>query len=88
MAQSSNITDVKVGNIVVCFDEYATGYDEHLFKVNSIEKDEEYATEDNPEGVVLYGIDLDCYDEETQEMENDDYIGVVHSGNFVSIAEN
>lgn len=75
--------DVKVGDIVICYDEYNHDYEEHRFCVESIEEDEEYVCEGNPKGKVLYGNDLTVTPEES-----DDYIGVVHSGNFVGIERN
>lgn len=72
------LSKVKVGDIVVCYDEYTHDYDEHLFKVNNIEEDEEG-------GIKLFGVDLSCVDEETNEYCTDEYISYVHVGNFIGI---
>lgn len=71
------IYDVKEGDIVICCDEYSHDYIEHEFRVTSIEEDEDYATEEDPKGIRLYGEDLDD--------DSDEYIGVVHIGNFLGI---
>ena len=73
--------DIKVGDIVIVYDEYSHDYNEHIIEVESIEYDKENATEDNPDGMICYGKDLE------EEEWGDDYITVVTVGNFVSIAE-
>lgn len=73
--------DIKVGDIVIAHDEYSHDYNEHTVKINSIEYDKEYVTEDNPDGMICYGTDLE------EEECGDDYITFVHEGNFVCIAE-
>jgi len=78
---SERITDVKVGDVVTCYDEYSRDGEKHLMTVESIEKDKEYACEDNPEGIVLYGQDLE-YGED-----DDNCVSVVHSGNFIGISD-
>lgn len=76
--------DIEVGDIVIVYDEYSHDYDEHYFKVEHIEYDDEYINgEYNPKGMRCYGIDLDYWDEEEQDFIGDDYIGVVTEGNFV-----
>lgn len=75
--------DIKVGDTVVVYDEYSHDYEEHYFKVESIEYDKENATETNPDGMMCYGTDLDCWNEEINDYDTDDYIGVVTEGNFV-----
>jgi 3,4-dihydroxy-2-butanone 4-phosphate synthase len=72
--------DIKVGDVVVVYDEYSHDYNEHIIKVETIEYDKENVTEDNPDGMICYGIDL-------EEEWGDDYITVVTIGNFVSIVE-
>ena len=75
--------DIQVGDIVIVYDEYGHDCEQHYFKVESIEYDKEYINgEVNPKGMRCYGIDLDCWDEEFQEYDTDDYIGVVTEGNF------
>ena len=69
--------DILIGDVVVVCDEYSHDYEEHYFKVTSIEYEEEFINEDNPEGMRCYGEDLDC--------DTDDYIGVVTEGNFINI---
>jgi 3,4-dihydroxy-2-butanone 4-phosphate synthase len=73
--------DIKVGDIVIVYDEYSHDYNEHVIKVETIEYDKENVTEDNPDGMICYGTDLE------EEEWGDDYITVVAVGNFVSIAE-
>lgn len=74
-----NFTDVKVGNVCFCYDEYLHDYVEHRVLVNSIEYDDAYITDTNTFGMVCYVTDLDYDDDE------DDAIGVMHEGNFVGI---
>lgn len=73
--------DIKVGDIVIAYDEYSHDYNEHTIQIDSIEYDKEYATENNPNGMICYGTDLE------EEEWGDDYITFVHEGNFVSMAE-
>lgn len=72
--------DIKVGDIVIAHDEYSHDYNEHTIQIDSIEYDKEYATENNPNGMICHGTDL-------EEEWGDDYITFVHEGNFVSMAE-
>ena len=67
------IENVKVGDHVVCFDEYSHDYTEHELIVNSIEYNDE-------DGIVLYGTDLSF-----PEDEYEDYITRVNKLNFVCI---
>ena len=67
------IEDVKVGDIILCYDEYSRDADIHEFKVESIEKDPE-------EGIILYGKDLTFPEEEC-----DDYVGRVTVNAFIEI---
>lgn len=76
MAEKRTFADVKVGDKVVCFDEYSHDYVEHTLLITSIETSEE-------EGVIAYGEDL-TYPEE----ESDDYIGRVDASTFVRFADN
>ena len=78
---SERITDVKIGDVVTCYDEYSRDGETHLMTVESIEKDKEYACEDNPEGIVLYGQDLE------HGEDDDNCVSVVHSGNFIGICD-
>ena len=73
--------DIKVGDVVIVYDEYSHDYNEHIIKVKTIKYDKENVTEDNPDGKICYGTDLE------EEEWGDDYITVVTIGNFVSIAE-
>ena len=77
-------TDIKVGDHVICYDEYSHDYDEHELVIKSIEYEPEYVTETNPKGMLCYGDDLSCMDE-TGEYWTDDYITRVDEGNFVCI---
>lgn len=69
---------VKVGDIVICYDDAMHDYVEHRMLVNSIENDREYATDTNLVGRVLYGEDLDDEDDETM-------ICTVFENNFVRV---
>lgn len=69
---------VKVGDVVVCYDEYQHDYVEHEMVVTSIEDDKADVCEDNPLGRKLYGNDITDYSDESM-------ICMVHPGNFVSI---
>ena len=69
--------EIKVGDVVTCYDEYSHDYEEHKMKVESIEEDAEYATETNPKGRVLYGEDL-TYGDDFELM-----LGTVYESNFV-----
>ena len=73
--------DIKVGDIVVVYDEYSHDYNEHILKVKSIEYEKEYVTEYNPNGMICYGTDLE------EEEWGDDYITVVTESNFVRMTE-
>lgn len=86
ISTGTSIADVKVGDIVICYDEYGHDYVEHEFRVDSIEHEPAYATEEDPTGTILYGTDLGYVDENGEFDEGDDeYIGSVHAGNFVGI---
>lgn len=76
---AGSIGTAKVGEKVICYDEYLHDYVEHTMLVRTIEKDPEMKTETNPEGVVLYGIDLSDADEESM-------ICTVSEGNYVRSA--
>ena len=80
--------DIKVGDKVVCYDEYSHDYTEHLLVIDSFEDDEEYATETNPLGRRFWGTDQDYLDEDGEFEDGDyEYITIVDEGNFVSIVE-
>jgi hypothetical protein len=73
--------DIKVGDVVIAYDEYSHDYNEHTIQIDNIEYDKEYATENNPNGMICYGTDLE------EDEWGDDYITFVHEENFVSMAE-
>ena len=78
--------DIKVGDIVIVYNEYSHDYEEHKIKIDSIEYSKEYINKKyNPKGMRFYGIDLSLWDSEIQDYINDDYISVVTEGNFVCI---
>lgn len=79
--------DIKVGDVVIVYDEYNHDYIEHIFKVESIEYDNENITESNPKGMRCYGSDLCCWNDEIGNHDNDDYIGFVTESNFVRFKE-
>ena len=68
--------DVKVGDIVICYDEYSHDYIEHEMLVTSTEYDIANATETNPKGYRLYGEDVSDDNEESM-------ICMVYEGNFI-----
>lgn len=70
--------DVKVGDHIICYDEYSHDYEEHEIVVESLEYVSELDDEGNPEGIVAYGTDLTYPEDET-----DDYITRVNKANFV-----
>ena len=72
-------TDIKVGDIVTVFDEYAHDYLVHRIKIENIEYDEENITEDNPQGMVCYGTDME------EEEWGDDYLTVATVLNFIGV---
>lgn len=72
------ITNVKVGDHVICFDEYLHDYEEHELIIQHIESDPEYATNTNPLGIVCFGEDLTTDDEEMM-------LSRVDEGNFICI---
>lgn len=73
--------DIQVGDKVIVYDEYSHDYNGHILQINSVEYDKEYVTETNPKGMVFYGTDLE------EEEWGDDYITVVHEGNFVGFVD-
>ena len=79
------IQDVKVGDVVICYDEYSHDGEQHEFRVTSIEKDPLNATEGDAEGIRCYGDDLSSMID--GEYVDDEYIGYVHIGNFIGIKD-
>lgn len=71
--------DIKVGDSVICYDEYGHDYVEHELIITSVEYDKEYATTSNPDGMVCYGDDVD------EKEFGDDYLTVVTESNFCRI---
>lgn len=69
--------DIKVGDTVTIYNEYLYDYIGHRMKVTSVEYDDEYKTETNPNGVHAYGDDLD-YEEDDEE-----YLTHIYEENFV-----
>lgn len=69
-----NFLNLKIGDIVLCEDEYSRELNAHFLQITHIERDKEYSTETNPEGVVCYGDDLQDW--------GDDYITRVTEENF------
>ena len=82
-------TDIKVGDKVIVFDEYAHDYNEHTIEIQEVETDEDYVTRLNPTGIKAFGKDLTMWDENEQGYLNDDYISLVYQGNFICfVADN
>ena len=76
-----NFKDIKVGDIVIVYDENSShDYLEHIIKVTSIEYDEDFKTKTNPVGMHCYGDDLE------EEEWGDDYLTHVNEANFICIA--
>ena len=74
----NNFLNLKVGDIVVAYDDYSShDYNEHIIKIDSVERDKENATPTNPDGITYYGTDFE------EEKWGDDYLTVVTEGNFV-----
>ena len=81
---SKSFLDIQVGDIIIVYDEYGHNYEEHYFKVESIEYDKENINEKtNPKGMRCYGIDLDCWNEDLNCYDSDNYISVVSETNFI-----
>ena len=78
---NNNFLDIHIGDKVIAFDEYSHDYTEHILQIDSIENDEAYITDTNPNGAIFYGTDLEA------EEWGDDYITFVHEGNFVKIVK-
>ena len=77
MENKNEFFDLKEGDVVIVADEYSHDYVEHRVFIREIECDEDAADEDNPEGMICHGTDLD------EEEWGDDYITVVTPGNFI-----
>lgn len=76
----SDISDAKEGDIIIVFDPFQHDYEEREFLVESVEEEED--------GVVkLYGRDLSRWNEETNDYDSDDYLGVVNSLCYLRIKE-
>ena len=75
--------DIKVGDIVVVYDEYNHDYNEHYIEVESVEYDDCNATETNPKGMTCYGKDLNWWNDRLQDYDGDDYITNVTETNFI-----
>lgn len=76
-----NFTDIKVGDRVICYDEYGHDYIEHELVITGIEYDKEYATDTNPNGMICYGDDVD------KEEFGYEHLTVVTESNFCGIKE-
>lgn len=80
--------DLKVGDRVMCLDEYSGGTSYHELIIDSIEDDSEYATESNPSGRRYFGTDQDYLDENGEFNEGDnEYLTVVEESNFVCVID-
>lgn len=74
-----NFIDIKVGDIVIVYDDVSHDYVEHKLRIDSIEYNDENKTKSNPKGMICYGTDLD------EEYFGDDYISIVTENNFIRI---
>ena len=80
--------DLKVGDRVLCLDEYSGGTSYHELIIDSIEDDPDYATESNPLGRRYFGTDQDYLDENGEFYAGDnEYLTVVDEATFVNIVE-
>ena len=84
---SKGFLDIQVGDVVIVYDEYNHDYIEHYLEVDTIEYDDEHATETNPKGMHCFGRDLDDWNEELQDYDTDDYITHVWESNFVGFKD-
>lgn len=81
-----NFLDLKVGDKVVCLDEYSGGTSYHELVINEIEDDSEYATETNPTGRRYFGTDQAYLDENGNFDEGDnEYLTIVDEGNYLYV---
>ena len=74
-----SINDAKEGDVVIVFDPLQHDYEEREFLVESVE--------DEDGEVKLYGKDLSRWNEEANDYDSDDYLGVVDSSSFLRIKE-
>ena len=83
---TKDFLSLKVGDKVLCRDEYSHDNSCHILKIDSIEDDKEYATETNPTGRRYFGTDQN-YLNKNGEFEDGDneYLSVVDESNFVSV---
>ena len=82
---ANDFINIKIGDRVIVFDEYSHDYTQHIILIESKEKDADFITKTNPEGIHFFGRDLDYWNEEEDDYEGDDYITNVDEGNFVNI---
>lgn len=83
-----NFLDLKVGDKVVCLDEYSGGTSYHELVINEIEDDSEYATETNPTGRRYFGTDQAYLDENGNFDEGDnEYLTVVDEANYLYLVD-
>lgn len=75
--------NIEIGDTVIVYDNYC----EHYLLVESIECDEDFITETNPDGLHCYGKDLDYWNEELQDYEDDYYVTHILESNFVGFAD-
>lgn len=79
-----NFFDLKVGDRVICLDEYSGGTNYHELIIDSIEDDEAYATESNPSGRRYFGTDQDYINDNGEFEEGDnEYLTIVTEGNYL-----
>lgn len=61
-----DFTNLQVGDVVLCEDEYSREIDKHAFVITSVETESENITENNERGVRYYGEDLSYRDYENR----------------------
>lgn len=80
--------DLKVGDRVLCLDEYSGGTSYHELIIDSMEDDPDYATESNPLGRRYFGTDQDYLDENGEfDAGDNEYLTVVDEATFVNVIE-
>ena len=87
-ALAKNYLNLKVGDKVLCLDEYSGGASYHILKINSVDDDAAYATETNPMGRRYFGTDQGYLNKNGAFEEGDyEYLSVVDEGTFVCVVD-
>ena len=73
---NKNFLNLQIGDVVVAANIYSHDYTHYTIKITSIEYDEDFITETNPQGMHCYG---ECLDDVSNF---DDYITNVDEANY------